>query len=49
MKEINKEEMMKVEGGGASTVVITVSAVAILVSFITGALAGYANPNKCNN
>ena len=49
MKEINKEEMKKVEGGSTSAVVVIVSAIAVFVSFITGALSGYANPSKCKN
>ncbi len=49
MHEIKKEEMMKVEGGNITTGAIIASAIAVVISFITGALSGYANPSKCNN
>lgn len=47
MREISKEEMMKVEGG-ANAILIT-SIVGAVITFVVGILKGYSNPQKCNN
>ena len=47
MRELKKEEMLKVEGGAVSYTIITAIASGI-ITFIVGILHGYANPKKCN-
>ena len=47
MREIRKEEMLKIEGG-ADPILIT-SIIGVMVTFIVGVLHGYANPKNCNN
>ena len=44
--ELNKNEMFKVKGGVAWE---TVSAIGALIIYIIGVIAGYTNPDKCNN
>lgn len=46
MQKLEKEEMLKIEGGVSPTVIVT--AVTALITFIIGSLEGYANPRKCN-
>ena len=46
MKEIKKEEMIKITGG-ADPVLVT-SIVGVVVTFVIGILHGYSNPKKCN-
>lgn len=47
MREISKEEMMKVDGG-ANAILIT-SIIGVIATFVVGVLSGYSNPQKCNN
>lgn len=46
MKELNKNELMKIDGG--SSTVLIVSVIAGFINFVTGILSGYSNPQKCN-
>lgn len=46
MKEINKNEMLLIEGGASSTAVIGI--VAAIVSFALGIIEGYLKPKSCN-
>jgi len=46
MKELKKEEMIRVEGG-ANGIIIT-SVVTALITFVIGVFHGYANPKICN-
>ncbi len=50
MKELEKEEMLKVEGGANGLLIagIVSAAVAAVVTFVTGLLHGYSNPKECN-
>lgn len=46
MRELRKEEMIKIDGGGNG---ITITAVVIgVITFVIGILHGYANPKSCN-
>lgn len=45
MREIDKKEMLKIEGG-ANAILIT-SIVTAVVTFITGIFHGYSNPREC--
>ena len=47
MRELRKQEMLKIDGG-ADPILIT-AIVTGLITFITGILSGYSNPTKCNN
>lgn len=46
MREIKKEEMVRIEGG-ANPLMIT-SVVAAIITFLVGAFHGYSNPKTCN-
>lgn len=46
MREINKKEMMRIEGG-ANPLFIS-SIIGAIVTFVVGLLHGYSNPKKCN-
>lgn len=46
MREIKKDEMLKIKGG-ADPVFIT-SIVGVVVTLVIGILHGYSNPKKCN-
>lgn len=46
MKELNNSELMKIDGG--SSTVLIVSVIAGVITFVTGILSGYSNPQKCN-
>lgn len=46
MKKLDKNELMKINGG--SSTVLIVSLVAGVITFVTGILSGYSNPQKCN-
>lgn len=46
MRELNKCELINTSGGVSSTFVA--SAIAVVVTFVIGALSGYSNPTKCN-
>lgn len=46
MKEIKKEEMLRVDGG-ANGIFIT-SIVTAIITFVVGIFHGYANPKLCN-
>lgn len=45
MREIDKSEMLNVDGG--ANIILIVSVITAIVSFITGALHGYSNPKEC--
>lgn len=47
MKEITKEEMCDIVGGGNPVLVISI--IGAVVTFIIGVFSGYSNPNACNN
>lgn len=47
MRELKKEEMVKVEGG--TDPILTTSIIGLIVTFVVGVLHGYANPKSCNN
>ena len=47
MREINKKEMLSIEGG-ADPVLVT-AIVSAIVTFIVGIFSGYSNPKRCNN
>ena len=47
MREIKKEEMIKVEGG--TNGIFIGSVIGIVVTFIVGVLHGYSNPKTCND
>lgn len=46
MREINKEEMKKIEGG-ANPLIVT-SIVTAIITFVVGIFYGYSNPKTCN-
>lgn len=46
MREIKKDEMIRIEGG-ADPVLVT-SIVGVIVTLVIGILHGYSNPKKCN-
>ena len=46
MREISKDEMYDIDGG-ANGILIT-SIVTAVITFVTGILNGYSNPQKCN-
>lgn len=48
MREIKKEEMVRIEGGGADPILVT-SIVAAIITFLVGTFHGYANPKSCND
>lgn len=48
MKEIDDAEMLEIDGGSATTVVIASMIVSAVVSFVVGVLHGYVNPIECN-
>ena len=47
MREINKKEMLSIEGG-ADPVLVT-AVVSAIVTFIVGIFSVYSNPKKFNN
>lgn len=47
MREIKKEEMIRVDGG-ANPILIT-SIVTAIITFFVGAFHGYSNPKSCND
>lgn len=47
MKELKKDEMLKVDGGASATLVASI--IGIIVTFVVGVLHGYSNPKNCNN
>ena len=46
MKRLSNEEMLNVEGGANSLLIVTV--ISGIVTFVTGILHGYSKPKKCN-
>ena len=46
MKEISKEELQEMNGGGLS--LLGVAGIVAGVVFIIGVIDGYVNPKKCN-
>ena len=46
MRELRKEEMIKIEGGG-NGMFITAAVIGI-ITFVIGILHGYVNPKSCN-
>lgn len=48
MRELNENELLKIDGGGANPVLVT-SIIGVVVTFVVGLLHGYSNPKKCNN
>lgn len=49
MKQIDNEQMQKVEGGGSGIVWGIAAGVGALIVLITGIIDGYLNPVPCNN
>ena len=47
MRQLEKEEMIRVDGG-ANPILVT-SVVTALITFLVGAFHGYSNPKNCNN
>lgn len=46
MRELKKEEMFNIDGGGNSLIIGSV--IGIILTFVVGVLHGYANPKSCN-
>ena len=46
MKELNKNELMSIEGGGNAVAIGL--AIAAGITFIIGVIDGYVRPLKCN-
>ena len=44
MNKLSKEELLKIKGGGAGTILIIVAGVVFLI----GVIDGYVRPVKCN-
>ena len=47
MRQIEKEEMLNIEGG-ANPILIT-SIIGVIITFVVGVLHGYSNPKSCND
>lgn len=46
MRELKRDEMLKIEGGASGAVVAII--IGAIVSFFSSVLYGYSNPKKCN-
>jgi len=48
MRELDKKEMVNVEGAGVSATFVT-ALITGVITFVVGILHGYSNPKECNN
>lgn len=46
MRELSNEEKMNIDGGASAGLIAVI--VSGIVTFITGILSGYSNPQKCH-
>ncbi len=46
MKEVSKEELKKINGGGIS--ILTAIGISATVIFVLGVIDGYVRPKKCD-